>query len=220
LWPRKALALIPLSVVLTLLGACATPKIPESKATVEAVTKKLEPAWQAPLPHGGDQAQLNTWWAQWNDPVLAKLQAMAQAESSTLAQASAKIEQARAQLVIAGATQLPSVDSNNSVRRSALGIPPFGAPRTQLSTSFDASWELDLFGGIARVVTTLGLFGFDPESRRMRLEAVHPGVTVDHVRANTPIELLVADRVETTAPPSARELDVLRGLDPARQFIG
>jgi glutaconate CoA-transferase, subunit B len=77
-----------------------------------------------------------------------------------------------------------------------------------------------VFGGVARVVTTLGLFGFPPESRRMRLEAVHPGVTVDQVRANTPIELLVADRVETTAPPSARELEVLRSLDPARQFLG
>ena len=150
LWTPAALALIPVSVVLTLLSACAAPKIPESKATVEAVARKLEPAWQAPLPHGGEQAQLNTWWAQWNDPALATLQAMAQAESSSLAQASAKIEQARAQLVIAGASTLPSVDLNNSVRRAALGIPPFGTPRTQLSTSLDASWELDLFGGFAR----------------------------------------------------------------------
>ena len=77
-----------------------------------------------------------------------------------------------------------------------------------------------LFGGVARVVTTLGLFGFEPVSRRMRLEAVHPGVTVDQVRAQTPFDLLVADRVETTPPPSARELDALRALDPARQFIG
>jgi glutaconate CoA-transferase subunit B len=77
-----------------------------------------------------------------------------------------------------------------------------------------------LFGGVARVVTTLGLFGFEPGSRRMRLEAVHPGVTVDQVRAHTPFELRVAERVETTAPPSPRELDVLRALDPARQFIG
>ncbi len=77
-----------------------------------------------------------------------------------------------------------------------------------------------LFGGVARVITTLGLFGFPPESHRMRLEAVHPGVTVDDVRANTPIELLIADRVETTEPPSARELEVLRALDPARQFLG
>ena len=77
-----------------------------------------------------------------------------------------------------------------------------------------------LFGGVSRVVTTLGLFGFEPGSRRMRLEALHPGVTVDHVRAQTPFELLEADRVESTAPPSARELEILRALDPARQFIG
>src|SRR5215472_13520700 len=43
-----------------------------------------------------------------------------------------------------------------------------------------------LFGGVRRVVTTLGLFGFDPDSRHMRLEAVHAGVTVDEVRAHTP----------------------------------
>jgi glutaconate CoA-transferase subunit B len=77
-----------------------------------------------------------------------------------------------------------------------------------------------LFGGVSRVVTTLGLFGFEPVSRRMRLEAVHSGVAVDDVRDQTPFPLLVAERVETTAPPSARELEMLRALDPARQFIG
>ncbi|HXJ77228.1 MAG TPA: CoA-transferase [Candidatus Methylomirabilis sp.] len=77
-----------------------------------------------------------------------------------------------------------------------------------------------LFGGVARVVTTLGLFGFEPETHRMRLEAVHPGVTVDRVRAETAFELPVAERVETTTPPTARELEVLRALDPARQFLG
>ena len=77
-----------------------------------------------------------------------------------------------------------------------------------------------LFGGVSRVVTTLGLFGFEPASRRMRLEALHPGVSVDQVRARTPFELLVAERVETTAAPSAQELEILRALDPARQFIG
>ena len=77
-----------------------------------------------------------------------------------------------------------------------------------------------LFGGVSRVVTTLGLFGFDPESRRMRLEALHPGVSVDEVRAKTPFDLAVADSVSTTAPPREEELDILRALDPARQFIG
>jgi len=77
-----------------------------------------------------------------------------------------------------------------------------------------------LFGRISRVVTTLGLFGFEPESGRMRLEAVHPGVTVEEVRASTGFELLTADPVATTAPPSERELAILRAMDPARQFIG
>jgi glutaconate CoA-transferase, subunit B len=77
-----------------------------------------------------------------------------------------------------------------------------------------------LFGRVARVVTTLGLFGFHPESRRMRLEAVHAGVTIDQVRASTPFDLLLAERVAIAEPPSERELSVLRDLDPARQFLG
>jgi hypothetical protein len=43
-------------------------------------------------------------------------------------------------------------------------------------------------------------------------------VTVAEVRAETPFELLLADRVETTAPPTGRELEILRALDPVRQF--
>jgi glutaconate CoA-transferase subunit B len=77
-----------------------------------------------------------------------------------------------------------------------------------------------LFGGVRRVVTTLGLFDFEPGSRRMRLESVHPGVTVEQVRDMTPFDLLVADTVKTTTPPTANELGILRALDPERQFIG
>ncbi len=138
------------SLALLALSGCVAPQIPATKATVAAVAQKLEPAWQAPIPHGGDLGQLATWWTQWNDPVLTKLQALAQTESASLAQAAAKIDQARAQLQAAGASTVPSVELNNNLRRSALGVPPFGAPRTQLSTSLDASWELDLFGGLAR----------------------------------------------------------------------
>jgi glutaconate CoA-transferase subunit B len=76
-----------------------------------------------------------------------------------------------------------------------------------------------LFGGVARAVTTLGLFGFEPESRRMRLEALHPGVSVDDVKANTGFEVLVAEKLTTTKPPTEEELGILRMLDPARQFL-
>jgi glutaconate CoA-transferase subunit B len=77
-----------------------------------------------------------------------------------------------------------------------------------------------LFGGVSRVVTTLGILGFDPTTRAMRLEAVHPGVSVEQVRASTPFDLPVAERVETTAAPTAEELAILHELDPERRFTG
>ena len=77
-----------------------------------------------------------------------------------------------------------------------------------------------LFGGVSRVVTTLGILGFDPESRRMRVEALHPGVTLDVIRASTGFELLEAPEIATTEPPSADELAMLRALDPDRRFLG
>jgi glutaconate CoA-transferase subunit B len=77
-----------------------------------------------------------------------------------------------------------------------------------------------LFGGVSRVVTTLGVFGFEPQNKRMRVEALHPGVTLDGVRAQTGFELLTAPDVGITEPPTDDELAMLRALDPERRFLG
>jgi glutaconate CoA-transferase subunit B len=77
-----------------------------------------------------------------------------------------------------------------------------------------------LFGRVSRVVTTLGIFGFEPETKRMRLEALHPGATKDAVVAATGFEVLVPERVAVTAPPTDDELAELRALDPDRRFLG
>jgi glutaconate CoA-transferase subunit B len=76
------------------------------------------------------------------------------------------------------------------------------------------------FGGVSRVVTTLGVFGFDPETRGMRVEALHPGVTRAQVQDQTGFPLLDAPQLTETAPPSADELEMLRALDPERRFLG
>jgi glutaconate CoA-transferase subunit B len=76
------------------------------------------------------------------------------------------------------------------------------------------------FGGVSKVVTTLGIFGFDTDTQRMRVDALHPGVTLDTIRENTGFEVLTAPRIETTAPPTADELDILREIDPERRFLG
>jgi glutaconate CoA-transferase, subunit B len=70
------------------------------------------------------------------------------------------------------------------------------------------------------MVTTLGVFDFEPGSRRMRLLALHPGVSVADVHANTGFEVVVSDALITTTPPTDEELEILHMLDPGRQSIG
>ena len=74
-------------------------------------------------------------------------------------------------------------------------------------------------GGPYRVVTDLGILGFDDESKRMKVEAMHPGVTQDEVQDNTGFELMFETELATTEPPTATELAVLRELDPDRVYI-
>ncbi len=74
--------------------------------------------------------------------------------------------------------------------------------------------------GPYRVVSSLALMGFDDETKRMKLLAVHPGVTVEQVIQNTGFELLLADHIEETPPPTAEELRLLREeIDPHHLYI-
>ena len=73
-------------------------------------------------------------------------------------------------------------------------------------------------GGMYRVVTDLGIFGFEARSKRMQLEALHPGVTVDDVQASTGFELFVSANLAVTEAPTEYELAVLRHLDPDRLY--
>lgn len=64
------------------------------------------------------------------------------------------------------------------------------------------------------LVSDLGQFDFTEEGR-MRLFSLHPGVPLSRVRAKTGFELIVADPLPETAPPSPQELSLLREqIDP------
>jgi len=67
--------------------------------------------------------------------------------------------------------------------------------------------------GPSTVVTDLALLDFEPESRRMRLRALQPGVTVEDVRASTGFELPVHPEVCELEPPAIPDLEILRELD-------
>jgi glutaconate CoA-transferase subunit B len=80
----------------------------------------------------------------------------------------------------------------------------------------DARRRFGLPGGGPRYcITPLAVLDFEETSKRLRLHSVHPGVTVDEVRARTGFELLVPERVPVTAAPTAVELGILRRrVDP------
>jgi glutaconate CoA-transferase subunit B len=65
------------------------------------------------------------------------------------------------------------------------------------------------------VITDLGILRPSPEDRELELVAIHPGVEVDQVRAATGWPLRVREPLETTAPPSERELATLREMRAA-----
>jgi acyl CoA:acetate/3-ketoacid CoA transferase beta subunit len=74
--------------------------------------------------------------------------------------------------------------------------------------------------GIYRVITQLGLYGFDEGTKRLKLLAVHPGVTIEDVRENSSFEIIVPEKVETTKPPTQEELLLLHEIDPTGMSIG
>ena len=68
--------------------------------------------------------------------------------------------------------------------------------------------------GPYRVITQLGVYGFDEETKRMKLLSVHPGVTIDDIKANSQFEILIPKEVSTTKPPTKEELKILHEIDP------
>jgi glutaconate CoA-transferase subunit B len=75
--------------------------------------------------------------------------------------------------------------------------------------------------GPYKVVTNLCILGYDDDTCRMRIESLHPGVTVEEVQENCGFELLKAPKIETTHPPTDEELSILREqVDPEGYIIG
>lgn len=128
-----------LALAALLLAGCAT-------TALEPTARERAPErWRATLPHGGDAQALADWWTRFDDPLPAQLVAAAQAGNPGLAQALARLAEARATLRSAGAARWPSVDGVAQATRGASASTAFAAA-TQGSAGIDASWELDLFG--------------------------------------------------------------------------
>ncbi len=138
--------MIPLTGVAVLLTACSVgpdyhgaPSLPVSKTF-------------ARLPASGvstRQAQAS-WWLAFHDDRLSQLIERAMQHNPDMAIARARLQQSRASLAGDRARQLPKLDASATMVRAGLpgsdGELPIDNPLNLYSSSFDASWELDLFG--------------------------------------------------------------------------
>lgn len=74
--------------------------------------------------------------------------------------------------------------------------------------------------GPYRVVTTLAVLGYHPETCRMQLLATQPGVGVDQIIESTGFELVIPERVDENPAPTVEELRILREeVDPDGLYI-
>jgi NodT family efflux transporter outer membrane factor (OMF) lipoprotein len=129
--------------------------------------------WAAPLERGlsgspTDRELLAHWWTAFDDPLLTQLVARALEENVSRREAEARVSEARARRRIARAGFFPTVGSSTA-RSRAGGAAILGDQRTEASAIGDASWELDLFGGVRRGVEAANA---DLEARENDLRGV------------------------------------------------
>ena len=74
--------------------------------------------------------------------------------------------------------------------------------------------------GPSVVVTDLGVYHFDADGE-MRLDTLHPGVTLDDVQAAIGWQVRVSGTLAQTPPPTSEELRLIREvLDPEGRYTG
>jgi NodT family efflux transporter outer membrane factor (OMF) lipoprotein len=120
-----------------------------------------------------DQADLSAWWTKFNDPLLDGLIRRALAGSPDVQTAMSRVREARQMEVETAAAEYPTISGSgnavtfNSNRGSAYSAQsssagssttaaasalPIPGHLNLYSVGFDASWELDLFGGTRRAI--------------------------------------------------------------------
>lgn len=151
-----------LTIMFVAIGAGCTvgkdyqrPKLEVEKTYGQAATQ--------PSPATADTQQ---WWKTLNDPMLDDLVARAIKSNLDLKMAAARLREARAYRQVVGADQYPQLSvgasytrerlSKNAAPYNAFNAPDFPWAFDAYNIGFDASWEVDVFGGTRRAVEAAG----------------------------------------------------------------
>ena len=126
------------------LTACAGPNV----ATTAVAPVTPPPAWRTEASSAATVQ--HDWWRTFGDPALVDLVDKALANNSDIGIAAARVREARANLSLARAQTLPTIDAAISGGRSR-SVNPFGQPVEQnfAQPQLQIAYEVDLFGRLA-----------------------------------------------------------------------
>jgi NodT family efflux transporter outer membrane factor (OMF) lipoprotein len=140
---RSRIALM-LTVVLPLQACMVGPNYkPPASASLGVPDAYSGPATTGTLP------DISTWWTSFGDAEMTSIIDRARRDNLDIAQAVARLKQAREGLVQARASLLPTVSGSAGYSRNLLDSV---GPRDNFSIGADASYQADIFGGTRRSI--------------------------------------------------------------------
>ena len=186
----SAFTILPVLVLSATLAGCvvgpdyARPSVETPLAYKQGGVREDSPGYVAARRKGwreakpDDAAERGDWWRVFKDPTLDRLIRFVDVDNQSLRQAVANYRQARALVASAQAALYPTVIGAPSITRARAG----GVERTSVSLLAQASWELDLFGGVRRnIESETALAQSDAATIALTRLAVQAEVAVDYL---------------------------------------
>ena len=143
------------AALLSLIGGCASvgPDYKKPDLVMDAQWKEPARTEQTPAATPIESA----WWENLKDPILNNLISDAVSSNLDVKQARARLRESRSQVTVARSAALPQVGLSGSFNRSLSSLNADSSSSgdglsTLFAAGFDASWEIDVFGGTRRSV--------------------------------------------------------------------
>ncbi len=186
-----------LAAALVLAGCMGAPLAPPPEhagvavpAAFSAAATEGAPAWTTAAP--AEAQPRGAWWLGFQDPVLSDLVERAGQANTSVQEAAARLAEARALLRSADAERAPQVGANAGVSRQAGVTTTNGTqPATLATAGLGVSYELDLFGRLARASDAARL---DAQARAALLQSTRLMVQADVAQTYLQLRALQAER--------------------------
>ncbi len=216
--------LAPSVAVLGFLSACTVgPQYDGPPASIAALApKQFQQAVIAGLP---TTPRPSPWWAAYGDAQLNLLMQRALADNLDLAIAQSRLKQARAGLLVQRRNLLPDGSAKAAYDHQQIALAAFGIDPSSLGLApkpidtydleFDASWELDLFGGGRRSVEAAKA---DAEGASDRIEDVRVALLAEV--ASTYVDLRGAQQRSALLRAEVKAAQDIVNLTSFRQTHG